>query len=173
MNSSTKNISTYLLTTVWIFLFFNIKFTAIGTLSISIGLIVLVGLSGFSTNSSGFGQVLGLFFLATYFYLTHKKPNLTFLIVSTTLIVSAILSSRSSLVGIILWLGFCLIYFRKYFIYILLRIILALSLILLILINLLERKSSVFFSNWIFNFLIMDSIQARYQKTSICSIYPI
>jgi hypothetical protein len=112
----------------------------------------MLGFSGFSSYSSGFCQVMGLFFLSMYFYFFQKKLNLTFVIISAILIVSVILSSRSSLVGVILWLGFCLIHFKKHAIPVLLQIILAVYFMLWVLIYSLESKASVFFSSWIVDF---------------------
>jgi hypothetical protein len=114
----------------------------------------MIGASGFASYSTGFTQCIGLFFLAVYYFIIERKPDLLFLAVSVLLLVSALLSARSSLFGIFLWGIFCCIFFRWWF----LSIFAAASTILIIffisLIALMDADGSEFFSKWLFDFFI-------------------
>lgn len=114
----------------------------------------MIGATGFATYASGFAQVIGLFFLSVYYYIDGKKPDLVFVFLSVLLVISALLASRSALLGVFLWFIFCLIYFRRRF---LLAFSSAVVLVVFFLVSIrfvLDVDSADFFMNWILDFFI-------------------
>ena len=109
----------------------------------------MIGATGFATYSAGFTQTMGLFFLAVYYYVTEKKPDLLFLIVSVLLTVSAVLAARSSFLGIFLWTIFCFIFFRWRFVVIFSCSSIFLAIIMVALIALIGAEGADFFTSWL------------------------
>jgi len=75
----------------------------------------MIGLSGFASYSVGFMQVIGLFFLSAYYYISEKKIDLSFFSVCLILLTSAVICSRSSVFGVFLWFIFSLFFFESHF----------------------------------------------------------
>lgn len=109
----------------------------------------MIGATGFATYSAGFTQTIGLFFLAVYYHVTKKKPDLLFLMVSVLLAVSAVLAARSSFVGIFFWTIFCFIFFRWRFVFIFSCSFIFLVIIMVALIALIGAEGADFFTNWL------------------------
>ena len=109
----------------------------------------MIGATGFSTYSVGFTQTIGLFLLAAYYYVTEKKLDFLFLMVSVLLAVSAVLAARSSLLGIFLWTIFCFIFFRLRFVLIFFHSSIFLVIIMITLIALISADGADFFANWL------------------------
>lgn len=109
----------------------------------------MIGATGFSTYSAGFAQSIGLFFLAVYYYLARRKPDLLFLALALLLAVSAILAARSSFLGIFLWIIFCFIFFRRRFVPVFSYASVLLVIIIYALIVFTSTDSDDFFSKWL------------------------
>lgn len=114
----------------------------------------MIGATGFASYASGFTQAIGLFFLAAYYYLTEKKPDLLFFTLSVLLAVSAVLSARSSFFGIFLWVVFCFIFFRWRFVFIFSCSSIFLVIIFLALIAQMDADGADFFTKWLLDFFI-------------------
>ena len=114
----------------------------------------MIGFSGFAAYASGFMQSIGLFFLAVYYRIAEKKIDLRFLFISVLLIISALLSARSSLIGISLWIVFCLVFFGiRFFVFIsLISIFIFASLFFLI--ALMDEDGAKFFVDWLLEFFL-------------------
>ena len=125
----------------------------------------MIGATGFASYSSGFMQAIGLFFLATYYYITEKKPDLLFLTVSVLLAISAVLSARSSLFGIFLWVVFCFIFFRWRFVFIFSCSFIFLVIILFALITQMDADGADFFTNWLLDFFISGTSSDSLSET--------
>ena len=117
----------------------------------------MIGATGFATYSMGFTQTIGLFFLAVYYHVTKKKPDLLFLMVSVLLAVSAVLAARSSFLGIFLWAIFCFIFFRWRFIFIFSCSSIFLVITMVALIALIGTEGADFFTNWLLEFFTSGS----------------
>lgn len=109
----------------------------------------MIGATGFSTYSAGFAQSIGLFFLAAYYYVARKTPDVLFLLLSLLLAVSAILAARSSFLGIFLWIIFCFIFFRRRFVPVFSYASILLITIIYALIVFTSTDSDDFFSKWL------------------------
>ena len=114
----------------------------------------MIGITGFATYSAGFAQVIGLFFLPVYYKVVEKKPDLLFLIVSMLLMISALLSARSAVLGIFLWFIFCLIFFRLRFLFIFSCSLIFLIIALVALVALMDVDGADYFTKWIFDLFI-------------------
>ncbi|MBG6074696.1 hypothetical protein [Polaromonas sp. CG_9.11] len=114
----------------------------------------MIGASGFASYSTGFTQCIGLFFLAVYYFITERKLDLIFLAVSVLLIISALLSARSSFLGILLWGIFCLIFFRWRFLSIFAGAFALVVILFMSLIALMDTDGAEFFSKWLFDLFV-------------------
>jgi hypothetical protein len=114
----------------------------------------MIGATGFATYSVAFAQVIGLFLLTTYYYIDKRKLDIMFLVVSVILVLSAVLSARSSFFGILLWTVFSAIYYRRQFISIFACSFILLVVFLVALISLLDADGADFFTTWILDLFV-------------------
>ena len=117
----------------------------------------MIGANGFASYSAGFAQAIALFFLAVYYKINNKQLDWSFLTISILLIVSALLSARSALLGITLWLVFCLIFFRSRFFYIFSFASFIVAIALAFLVTLMDLNEAEYFTTWIFDLFISGS----------------
>lgn len=109
----------------------------------------MIGASGFATYSTAFIQTIGLFFLAVYYFVSKRKPDVLFLVLSVLVIVSAVLSARSSFLGIFLWIIFCFIFFQSRFVVVFFCSFIFLV-VTIVLLNLsVSEVGNDFFINWL------------------------
>ena len=125
----------------------------------------MIGATGFATYSAGFAQVIGLFFLPVYYKVFKKKPDLLFLLVSLLLMISALLSARSAVLGIFFWIIFCLIFFRLRFLYIISFSSIFMTVALVVLLAIMDADGADFFIKWILDLFISGTESESFSES--------
>lgn len=125
----------------------------------------MIGVTGFATYSAGFAQVIGLFFLPVYYKVVEKKPDFLFLLVSLLLIISALLSARSAVLGIFFWIIFCLIFFRLRFLYVISFLSVFMTVALVAFVALMDADGADFFTKWILDLFISGASSESFSES--------
>lgn len=109
----------------------------------------MIGANGFASYSAGFAQVIGLFFLVIYYKILNKRLDILFLAISILLLISALLSARSAIFGILLWFIFCFTFFRWQFFIIFSYAFIILTFLLVAMVGLMDVEGADYFTKWI------------------------